>query len=835
MQINRARSRWPFVVALIGLLGLCLTIPLCWQSGGKKHEASESSRRRVAMEWPGVKQIDELDGFEAVGKHEAPSYKSIPSLDDLLARIPDAPITARRTGGAAAGHADDEFFADLVLPQTDGTEEPQDPAIPGPYVTAVLTWAGREMADGTPTQLGELVARIVTTIGRGDDRAGSSNALSIRLTDPKERLAMVPPPHRWRSPRTTDQADSTSTIALNPPQPAAIPMSEAASRPSTPWCPPVVLIDRLMVLVNHPYSSHWARTTIDELHGLSESQLPEGDDIAERLARLSALSGDAMQLANAATDDCVRAELLRAHWALERRLECWILMREIAAAPAGTNRFAARVPWESSSDALSGQGTAETAAVDLYSLSDDIESYERIRAPRIARTIIERQRQLAESEVVQERELANRIEQSYRNANIRVALSGELLNRFVPAPQPEMSMVRDRIAGTPVRGQSRTIAENRVKLNPDESRWRLGLESDGTVNSETVADGGQAKVLTHGTTQFTAEKPITVDPNGVCVGRSAAAASTCNQLVGVKTNYDWVPIISEVVRKKAIEEYHRKQPRARAEVEYKVARRVESQLDSRGDDAVSRVEKQVRDRFLGPIDRAGVELTPIEFSTTDKRIVARLRVAGKDQLAGHTPRPRAPADSLASLQVHESAFTNAALTLGLDDKTYTAPELQEMLRSKLPRLSESTPIEVKEDTVFKFADQDAVRFRVAKDRLEIILNMAQVEFEGETVRNFRVHAYYKPDIDGLEADFVRDGALGIEGRLRTGDRARMHGVFNKVLTEDRRLPVVQLTDPNDVRLAGLMITQLVLEDGWIGLAVGPATQGRTAEITRMLR
>ena len=76
-------------------------------------------------------------------------------------------------------------------------------------------------------------------------------------------------------------------------------------------------------------------------------------------------------------------------------------------------------------------------------------------------------------------------------------------------------------------------------------------------------------------------------------------------------------------------------------------------------------------------------------------------------------------------------------------------------------------------------------------------------------------------INGLEAEFVRDGALGIEGRIRTGERARMHGVFNKVLSEDRKLPIVRLNDPHDERLAGLMITQLVLEDGWIGLAIGP--------------
>jgi hypothetical protein len=144
-------------------------------------------------------------------------------------------------------------------------------------------------------------------------------------------------------------------------------------------------------------------------------------------------------------------------------------------------------------------------------------------------------------------------------------------------------------------------------------------------------------------------------------------------------------------------------------------------------------------------------------------------------------------------------------------------------------------MDVEPDTLFHFADRDAVRFRVAEGKLEIILALIEVRFEGQQVRNFRVHAFYRPVTDGIEAELVRDGALGIEGRLRTADRARMHGVFNKVLSEDRSIPVIRLAESVDSRFADLMITQLVLEDGWLGLAVGPTYEGRTAERSRMLR
>jgi hypothetical protein len=60
-------------------------------------------------------------------------------------------------------------------------------------------------------------------------------------------------------------------------------------------------------------------------------------------------------------------------------------------------------------------------------------------------------------------------------------------------------------------------------------------------------------------------------------------------------------------------------------------------------------------------------------------------------------------------------------------------------------------------------------------------------------------------------------------------------VFNEVLGVERHLPILKLQDPSDSRLAGLMITQFVLEDGWLGLAVGPGAGGRVAEQSRSLR
>lgn len=802
MQVDRRPNRGPYVAALICLLLLSLTIPLYWKS-----TVEHAGARGAASSWAEYERRTYALGKDYYrrppGSYPAAALlaSDVDTLDELLFQL------ANRPASIASVHPD--LFDELIgTPDTRNDRTAEARGIVWQYFANLLHAAGRELAESSHAK--QLTSYILH--GRGVDRPEPNRAdplptFSLMLTSPHERLAMRP----------------REGVLIPEPEVDAI---------VAPWCVPTALMARLAVLSQHSYSQAWADETTAVLTALTSDERPSPATVQVQLATLESLATRAVELAQATDDDRLRAELLRAHWGLTRRLQCWTLMRDIAVASAAENRFAARATYGTTPDAFAGQGTQET---DLRSLSHELESYERHRTPRVARLILQRQRLLAQSSRPQEQELAQQIEQNYRNANVRLALSGELLSRFVPKQQSEMSYVRDRVVGTPVRGHSVTNSENRIRLEPDAERWHVNLESDGTVDSDTVADGGQVKIHSVGSTAFSAEKSIVVERDGVQMGASTADAHNTSRLVGVRSNLDWMPVVNDMIRTRAIEEYHRKRLRAAAEVECKVEGRVEQQLDERAGEAVHRVQNQMRAQVTGPLESAGVELAPIELSTTAERVIARLRVAGQEQLAGHTPRPRAPADSLASVQVHESALTNAATSLDLDGKRLTAKELQDLIRAKLARSNQPPATVVEEETVFDFAAEDAVRFRIADEKLELVLSLREVVNEGNSVRNFRVHAFYAPVINGLEAEFVRDGALGIEGRIGTGARARVHNIFNKVLSEDRKLPIVRLNDPNDSRLAGLMITQLVLEDGWIGLAIGPGYAERTAERSRMLR
>jgi hypothetical protein len=484
---------------------------------------------------------------------------------------------------------------------------------------------------------------------------------------------------------------------------------------------------------------------------------------------------------------------------------------------------------------LKGSADDATVPTEVTALSSDLETYETNRNPKLGRSIALQQQSLKSSSDSIDRMVADSVEQHYRNANVRVAISAEMLNRLAGAERNESQPVSRQIAGTYVHGQSNVHSESRVLLDPSADEWQLELKADGVVTSDTLANGGPVRFRSRGTTEFSARKTVVVNDKGVHFKQSNVDVSSSNRLVGVTTDYDWMPLFGDYARDRAIDEYRARQGQVKSQIESRVSSEARETLDQQTREAVDQIRRQTYDRFASELDAFDIKLTPVEMKTTTDRLVARVRVAGEKQLGSHTPRPRAISDSLASAQVHETALTNLAITLGLDGKRYTAPELRNMLREKFPQLATKSPTEARQDTVFQFAAEDAVQVHVNDGKLELTIAFASIELQHDVMPDVTVHAYYVPKIDGLNAELVREGTFGIEGRFSSGDRARLHNVFNRVLPPERHLPIMHVENPKDKRFQGLMITQLVLEDGWVGLAVGPMTDARVAERSRSLR
>jgi hypothetical protein len=225
----------------------------------------------------------------------------------------------------------------------------------------------------------------------------------------------------------------------------------------------------------------------------------------------------------------------------------------------------------------------------------------------------------------------------------------------------------------------------------------------------------------------------------------------------------------------------------------------------------------------------------MELSTSAERLTAQMRLAAARQLGAHTARPLALSDSLLSVQVHQSLLNNFLEQLELEDRKLTLPELYTEVATKLGR-DPTVPDDLSRTAGIHFARRDPVTISFQDGRVRVTLSLREVSDKRRSFRNFKVHAYYRPEADGLRARLTRDGIVEIDGQaLSTGDYVVLQGVFVKLFSDSRPFSLVNEERSRDPRLAGLMITQLVLKDGWIGLALGPAHPQRAALMTRTVR
>ena len=128
-------------------------------------------------------------------------------------------------------------------------------------------------------------------------------------------------------------------------------------------------------------------------------------------------------------------------------------------------------------------------SMDPAQLLKHLERYERTGLPSDARVLANDCRYLNVASAKECQQLARRIEMHYRNANVRVAVSEDLMNRLIPKRDPEYAPVNDHVLGIPVHGQSLTASDLAIRMLPDPTRVRLALEVTGEVASLDILVG----------------------------------------------------------------------------------------------------------------------------------------------------------------------------------------------------------------------------------------------------------------------------------------------------------------------------------------------------------
>ncbi len=462
--------------------------------------------------------------------------------------------------------------------------------------------------------------------------------------------------------------------------------------------------------------------------------------------------------------------------------------------------------------------------VGMAALLGDLERYERTDRPSDAGRLAEDCEHLRAASTPARRALCQRLDAHYRNANLRVAVSEELLNRLIPERGVEYAPVNDTVLGRPVHGRSEMASEVALRMLPDPHRVRLALEVTGRIAAETTGDAGPARFVNDSQSYYVARKPLEINMQGISLWPAEVEVHNQTRLREVETDLDGIPLIGSLAKGVARTQLEMSSSAADQEVRRKIAAQARQRVDAEARQRLGELVERLNRQMFEPLSSLALDPQMIDGGTAPTRFTMRLRLAGEDQLGSHTPRPQAPADSLASVQIHESVINNCVERLELNGRTFTLLALSKHIAARLNRAKLCQLSPEAEDVRITFAAKDAVVVHCREGRVEVTVSIAELARSPQRWRNFRVRAFYRPEVHGRSAELKREGVVQLIGRLNMTGQIALRGVFSRAFSKNVPWQLVPERIRKEPKLKDASIRQFVIDDGWIGISLGPQRQ-----------
>ncbi len=469
--------------------------------------------------------------------------------------------------------------------------------------------------------------------------------------------------------------------------------------------------------------------------------------------------------------------------------------------------------------------------IDYRQLLSDLELLEQDPINRVRYSLASSVQVLRLADEKNQQAVAGALNDHYRNANIRLAIAGSLIERFLPEESYQTRPVQQRILGANTSGDSVVRTEMGLKLIPDENAWHVTLGVQGDLTSATRSSKGPAVFHNSSQAQISSQRTVRMDTLGFKVAANATDVESQQHLRGMSTDFDGLPIIGDFLRLVIREQFNQQRGPAKRIMQRLIAEEADQEFDKQLQEKLNKAQVELQRRLIGPLDALNLNPMVVAMSTTEDRLMIRYRVANQAQMASHTARPRAPSDSLLSMQVHQSAVNNMIAQLGLSDRTWNLVELGEKVARLLGKQDWQAPEDLPKDVLIRFAPSRPISVEMVENQLVLTLRISELSQGTNKIERFIVRSNYVPVADGLKAGLGRDGVVSIDGpRLSMRDRLPLRAIFAKVFVAQPEIPLISDSLVADPRAEGLAVTQIEVRDGWLAIAVAEGTSPLAAEV-----
>jgi len=464
--------------------------------------------------------------------------------------------------------------------------------------------------------------------------------------------------------------------------------------------------------------------------------------------------------------------------------------------------------------------------VDYRKLILDIETIERNPVHRCAADIAEAIESLRFSEHPEIGAVAWAVNQHYRNANVRLSVSENFLNRLMPRGQVTTQPVQQKILGADTRGASRAKTDLAVDLIPDPEAWRFRIKLEGLINSNTQSSRNGATFVNSGSAKVQTYRELRVDGRSLTINGSPALVDSADSLRRFSTDWDSLPIVGDMIRYVAHREFVQSRPVAKRITQRLIAKQTDEEFDRQLHSQINSTQEKFESRLLGPLQSLQLSPLVMDMQSTDQRLIARYRLADASHLSAYTPRPLAPSDSQLSLQLHQSIFNNLVDRAIDTDRDWSIQQLADSLADLLQQPRAPLTSDTPNDVTIRFANFNPVSIEFEDGKMELTLRIALLEQPGRIhIKNFSIRSAYVATVQGLQAELLRDGVISVDGhRLGSRDRFPLRAIFTKVFSERTNIPLVAQNLLDDPRSQGLVVSQLEMRDGWLAIAVSDRSE-----------
>jgi hypothetical protein len=559
----------------------------------------------------------------------------------------------------------------------------------------------------------------------------------------------------------------------------------------------------------------WTNRTRAAIQGVHDTQGPRDAAADASLIMLGEAVIAGMSLADTTVDAGLATHTRRTALAVARRVAVW---RATAALFNSLDRDPVELSANDAAAAMTRQAAGRTV-VEIARLLDGIERFEVTMTAAHAMAVKTSLGSICGFYPSGARPLARAVEDHYLAPNVRIAVHQQFLEKLLPGASVDTSPFQDTVMGREVRGTRTVERTTTLRLVPDEDEICFNLEVHGDIASRAITESGPVSVTARSASEFTVRKPITISSQGLLFGNAAGAASNRSHVDNIQTSFDAVPVMGSLVRNIARNQQVESMPEANREVIDKIISRACREVDTQAEPQFAQMADRIRDRVWTPLVKLGLDPKAVAMQTTSSVATMRLRLAGDAQLAAHTPRPRAPADAMLSLQVHESSVNNAFDRLGIAGKRLTLEELIELVCSQIgvePRIPEELP----EGVSVAFAKTQPLRVECRDGLVHVHVALDSIESGRRDWYDLVAHVAYRPVCSGQQVFLEREGPVqlggpGHEGRMELALRT----IFGKIFPKERPIAVLPDQIAKNEKLSDVQAVQAASSDGWLAITL----------------